>query len=136
MTVHDHSTRSSSEPVQPVTQWTPMVQASPPAGFAGPGGTPGRKKVNPKLAIVGGLVAVAVASAGITAGIMAGTGGGSSSAAGPGGAGAGGFGGPGGGGFSGGGGMSVSAITDTNLSSGSQNGGAGNGAGNGQPPGQ
>jgi hypothetical protein len=100
MTVHDHSTRSSDEPV---TQWTPMVQASPPAGFAGPGSVPGRKKVNPRLAIVGGLVAVAVASAGITAGVMAevggGSGGGSSVAAGPGGAGAGadGFGGRGGG---------------------------------------
>jgi hypothetical protein len=111
MTVHEHSTPSSAEPV---TQWTPMVQASPPAGFAGPRGTPGRKKVNPKLAIVGGLVAVAVASAGVTAGIMAGTGGGSSASVGPG---AGDFGGRAGGtgGFAGAGGV---------------------GAGNGQPPGR
>jgi hypothetical protein len=59
MTIHDHSTRSSAEPV---TQWTP-----PPGSPQAPVG----KKRNPKLAIAGALVAVAIASGGVTAGIMA-----------------------------------------------------------------
>lgn len=113
MTVHDHSTRSSDEPV---TQWTPTAQWVPPAegqppGTVGPGQPPGPaagspRKKNPKVAIAGALVAVAVASAGVTAGVMAATGSSSSSttANGPGGGAGGGFGGaggPGGGGLGG-----------------------------------
>jgi hypothetical protein len=111
MTVHDHSTRSSDEPV---TQWTPPGQWVPPAegqppGTVGPGQPSGPaggapRKKNPKVAIAGALVAVAVASAGVTAGVMAATGSSSSSTAanGPGGGGGfGGAGGPGGGGLGG-----------------------------------
>jgi hypothetical protein len=111
MTVHDHSTRSSGEPV---TQWTPPGQSAMPGQSAAPGqsampgqsaapgqpatpgqsATPGQptppgqwtppagappsgsapgaaKKRNPKVAIAGALVAVALASGGLTAGIMA-----------------------------------------------------------------
>jgi hypothetical protein len=71
MTVHDHSTRASVEaPAVPPT-WTPPVAAEPePAPAA---------KRDPKVAIAGALVAVAVASAGVTAGIMAATDGSNSS---------------------------------------------------------
>jgi hypothetical protein len=109
MTIHDHSTLPTAEPV---TQWTPP--AGPPSGPAG-SGAPGPKK-NPKVAIAGALVAVAVASAGVTAGVMAATGGSSTSstAGGPGGSGSGGFGGAGGpGGTGGGAGAGMSALHGT-----------------------
>ncbi|MEV6849031.1 hypothetical protein [Actinoplanes sp. NPDC051411] len=76
-----------------MTQWTP------PAGSSQPGSPlpPGSRKRNPKLAIAGALVAVAIASGGVTAGIMAAVGrGNGNSVTGAPGAG-GGFGGPGGG---------------------------------------
>jgi hypothetical protein len=95
MTVHDHSTRPAGEPV---TQWTPPAGPPPP-----PAGSPepGRKKTSPKVAIAGALIAVAIASGGITAGIMAATGrgNGNSVTGAPGGAG---FGGGRAGGFGGG----------------------------------
>jgi hypothetical protein len=88
MTIHDHSTPVSAEPVSP---WMPA------AAPAEPTGSPGRTR-NPKVAIAGALVAVAVASAGVTAGVMAATGSGSNStaSAGPGSGGFGRAGGPGG----------------------------------------
>jgi hypothetical protein len=113
MTVHDHSTRSSGEPV---TQWTPPAGSQPP-GSSPPGppppvgsAEPGRKKRNPKVAIAGALVAVAIASGGITAGIMAATGrgNGNSVTGAPSGAG---FGGGRGGGF--GGGSAMAALHGT-----------------------
>ena len=90
MTVHDHATRPADAGDVPPT-W------APPAGSA-PVAEPAAKR-NPKVAIAGALVAVAVASAGVTAGIMAATDGSSSTttaAGGPGGGGQfGGRGGPG-----------------------------------------
>lgn len=108
MTVHDHSTRSSGEPV---TQWTPPAGSSP-APVGSP--EPGRKKTNPKVAIAGALIAVAIASGGITAGIMAATGrGNGNSVTGAPGGGAG-FGGRGGG-FGGGGGSAMAALHGTSV---------------------
>jgi hypothetical protein len=92
MTLHDHSTLPTAEPVTPTVgaEWTPPT--GPPAGPS-PENPSGRKR-NPKVALAGALVAVAVASAGVTAGVMAATDGSSSSSTtgGPGG-GTGGFGG-------------------------------------------
>jgi hypothetical protein len=118
MTVHDHSTRSSGEPV---TQWTPPAGSVPPdavpPGSVPPGppppvgsAEPGRKKRNPKVAIAGALVAVAFARGGITAGFMAATGrgNGNSVTGAPGGAG---FGGGRGGGL--GGGSAMAALHGT-----------------------
>jgi hypothetical protein len=103
MTVHDHSTRSSAEPV---TQWTPPAGSPPPSG--------GRKR-NPKLAIAGALVAVAIASGGATAGIMAAVGrGNGNSVTGAPGAG-GGLGGGLGGGFGGRGGGAGVALHGTSV---------------------
>ncbi|MEV4344233.1 hypothetical protein AB0J83_07130 [Actinoplanes sp. NPDC049596] len=124
MTVHDHSTRS---PAEPPRAWPPVANSPDDhTAFAGPtatypttpatdaegtwtppennGNGGGRK--NAKLAVAGALVAVAVASAGITAGVMAATGGDSSSSA-QGGPGGGQF--PGRGAMSGGGGAGPSA---------------------------
>jgi hypothetical protein len=115
MTVHDHSTASSAPSAlpapEPVTQWTPPALSAPPGGSSsGTAGPPARKK-NPKVALVGALVAVAVASGGVTAGIMAATGSGrgnGSAVGGPGGNG--GFGGRG---FGGAGGGAMAALHGT-----------------------
>jgi hypothetical protein len=113
MTIHDHSTPASAEPVSP---WMPA------AAPAEPTGSPGRTR-NPKVAIAGALIAVAVASAGVTAGVMAATGSGSSStaSAGPGGGGFGRAGGPGGGALGGAGGMMAALHGTYVVSDGSGN---------------
>ncbi|MFF5080519.1 hypothetical protein ACFY36_26000 [Actinoplanes sp. NPDC000266] len=87
----------------PTSTWTPVNDAggapptwTPPENNGGGGDRPGGGRKNAKLAAAGALVAVAVASAGITAGVMAATGSDSSASA---------QGGPGGGQFPGGGGM-------------------------------
>ncbi|GIM93883.1 hypothetical protein [Paractinoplanes toevensis] len=86
-------------PSRPPAEWTPAHADGPPPawtppekGAAGPAAAPKNKR----LALVGGIVAVAVAGSGVTAGIMAAVGGGSSAASGPGGGQGIGQGGPGG----------------------------------------
>ncbi|GAA2648978.1 hypothetical protein [Paractinoplanes durhamensis] len=78
-------------PSRPPAEWTPAHADGPPPAWTPPekavatADAPAAGKNHNKLALIGGIVAVAVASAGVTAGIMAAVGGGSSATTGPGG---------------------------------------------------